>query len=66
MNTAAYVFRSTVYSIVYLYVCRGISLAASPSWGDFLTGFALTLAALILAAKRGATLARTGDRKVAS
>ncbi len=58
MNTVAYVFRSTMYGAVYLYVCRGISLTASPSWGAYLAGFALTLAALILSADRGASLAR--------
>lgn len=58
MNTAAHALRSFVYGLVCLYVCRGISLDASPSGDDCLMGVALTLATIILSADRGASLAR--------
>ena len=46
--------RAFAYCLVANYVARGIALTAAPSWSYHLAGYAMTGAAVLLAAHRAA------------
>ena len=53
-----FALRVFAYMLVANYVARGLALTAAPSWSYHLAGYALTGAAVLLAAHRAVALER--------
>lgn len=58
VNSLGFALRVFAYMLVANYVARGIALTAAPSWPYHLAGYALTGAAVLLAAHRASALER--------